>query len=70
MKFPSFNEWILMKEGKKESLEDRQAMNNFLNGKTNKVKLPKDPVAIGHQAHQSGTGAWKNKKAYNRKKNW
>jgi hypothetical protein len=71
MKFPSFNEWLLVKEGKKgKSLGNRQAMNDFLSGKTDKIKLPSAPVALGHQAHQSGTGAWKSKKAYDRKKDW
>jgi len=71
MQFPSFNEWLVVREGKKgKSLEDRQRYNDFLSGKSDKIKLASSPVALGHQTHQSGTGAWKNKKAYDRKKNW
>lgn len=71
MKLPSFNEWLLVKEGKKgKSAQERQAYNDFISGKSDKIKLASGPVSIGHQAHQSGTGAWKNKKAYDRKKDW
>lgn len=72
MELPSFNEWLVIREGKKKkSLTDRQAYNDFVSGKTDSVKLASAPVALGHQAHTSGTGAWKNKKAYDRRKqNW
>jgi hypothetical protein len=58
MKFPSFNEWLLVREGKgNKSLEDRQAYNDFISGKSDKIKLQAGgPVARGHQAHASGTG--------------
>lgn len=73
MNFPSFNQWLLLKEGKKKSTEEKQAYNAFISGKTNKIKLSSSPVAIGHQPHASGVGAFKNKKAYDRKvakKDW
>lgn len=70
MDLPSFNEWLLLKEGKNKSPEEKQAYNAFISGKTNKIKLSSGPVAIGHQPHKSGTGAFKNKKAYDRKKGW
>lgn len=50
-----FNEWIVLREGKTE--KDRQAYNDFINGKTDKLKLPSKPVARGHQSHISGAGA-------------
>jgi len=68
MNLPSFNEWLLVKEGKKNKLSPE--VRAFIAGKTTSVKLPAAPVARGHQAHISGGGAHKNKKAYDRKQKW
>lgn len=52
-----FNEWLLIREGKKDkSVEDRQAYNDFINGKTNKLKLSSRLTARGHQSHIGGAG--------------
>jgi len=71
MQFPNFNEWLVIREGKKGKHINRKDYNDFISGKSDIMTLTSGPIALGHQPHQSGTGAWENKKAYNRKgKNW
>jgi hypothetical protein len=52
-----FKTWKLFKEGKNADQSRNQEVNDFLSGKTNRVKLSNLPASIGHQAHISGTGA-------------
>ena len=72
MDLPSFNKWLLLKEGKKKTPEEKQAYNSFISGKTDKIKLPTAPVARGHQTHISGTGVHDNRprKQRTRKRQW
>jgi|688.fasta_scaffold47047_7 hypothetical protein len=57
MNFPTFQQWVTIKEAKSE--EEKQAYNDFISGKSNKLVLKSSltNVARGHQGHQTGSGA-------------
>lgn len=57
-KYPTFVEWMMLREGKKKSDEEKQAYNDFISGKTDKLTLQSKVTGIerGHQQHISGSG--------------
>lgn len=57
--WPTFDQWLTLREGKKQSEKEKQDYNAFISGKSDKLVIKGATTGIkrGHQPHITGSGA-------------